>query len=109
MGGVLDFQSQLEITGLGWTSTEAAFRREGDSIGQVATGHAPDVRRNAAGGMEKNVEFHTRLDRGQRFDYHVQWGSLRREQTGKTNQNCNRSNNRSEIHFAAFDFTLATA
>src|SRR5208282_6792309 len=97
-----------EVSRCGGASTKEAFCGEGDSIGKIATGYAPDVGRSAASGMKKNVEFHARFDCGQRFLHHGQRG-LRGEQTGETNQDRNELNDLVEIHFASFDFTLGTA
>jgi hypothetical protein len=108
-GGVFDFQGQLEIALRGGASAKQAFRGEGDPIGKIAAGYAPDVRRNAAAGMEQNVEFHPHFDRRHRFVHHRQRRNLRGQQTAETNQNRNESNDLGEIHFSSFDFTPGTA
>ncbi len=78
MAGVFDSQGHVESSWLGGASTQKAFRGQRDSFGKIAAGHAPDVGRSAAGGMQKNVEFHARFDWGQRFVHHGQGESARR-------------------------------
>jgi hypothetical protein len=59
--------------------------------------------------MQKNVEFHACVEWGQSFVHNGEWGSLRGQQTAKTNQERNEPNDFGEIHHGSFDFTLGTA
>src|SRR5450755_1721867 len=109
MAGVFEFQRQFVISRRGGTSFQQSVRREGDSCGKLAARYAPYVGRNAAAGMQQDVELHARFNGGQRLDHHRERWNLRGEHTAEANKDRAESNNSGEIHFASFDFTLRTA
>jgi hypothetical protein len=59
--------------------------------------------------VQKNVEFHTCVERGQSFFHNGEWGSLRGQQTAETNRDHKQPNDFGEIHLRSFDFTPGTA
>jgi hypothetical protein len=59
--------------------------------------------------MQKNVEFHAGIHRGQSLVHSREWRGLRRQQTAETNRDRNESNDLDVIYPGWFDFTLGTA
>jgi hypothetical protein len=59
--------------------------------------------------MQKNVEFHSRIKRRQRFVHNFERRTLRRNQTAETDQDRNEPYDWGEAHSHSFDFTLGTA
>jgi hypothetical protein len=58
--------------------------------------------------MQKHMEFHPGVERGQGFIHHGERRRLRGKQTAKTNQDHNEAHV-NEVHPRWFDFTLGTA